>query len=92
MLILLLLLVSLQPGCTVHIACEAMRVWEVISRLILPYWRYSLESWNPGTCAALAQGTPLIEEGPSWIQSYLVHLSAEVGSPVLGGDLTGVQK
>lgn len=33
MLILLLLLASLQPGCTVHIACEAMRVWEVISRL-----------------------------------------------------------
>lgn len=31
---------------------------------------------------------PLIEEGPSWAQGHLVHLSAEVGFPVLGSHLT----
>lgn len=32
---------------------------------------------------------PLIEEGASWAQGHLVHLSKEVGGCVLGGDLTG---
>lgn len=31
---------------------------------------------------------PLIEEGPSWAQGYLVHLSVEVRYPVLGSHLT----
>jgi hypothetical protein len=31
---------------------------------------------------------PLIEEGPSWAQSPLLHLSAEAGCPVLGSHLT----
>lgn len=30
----------------------------------------------------------LIEEGPFWVQGPLVHLSAEVGYPVLGSHLT----
>lgn len=47
-----------------------------------------MEPWD---LCNLGPGYPLIEEEPSWIQSYLVHLSAEVGSPVLGGDLTEVQ-